>query len=75
MAPMLKSAGYEVTSRVETEDGNMSLQQKQRPMIKNTDDPPLQTAAKRWKLQISNSDMWAADVFHCKTCYNRFFYF
>ena len=67
MAPMLKSAGYEVTSRVETEDGNMSLQQKQRPIIKNTDDPPLQTAAKRWKLQIC--------IFHYKTCYNRFFYF
>ena len=27
------------------------------------------------KVQISHSDMWAADVFYCKTCSNRFVYF
>ena len=41
----------------------------------NSDDPCLQTAAKHSKVQISNSDMWAADVFYHKTCYDRFDYF
>ena len=34
----------------------------------------LQTAAKRLKVKISHSDMWAADVFYYKTCHNRFVY-
>ena len=68
MAPMLKSAGYEVASQVETEDGYVTSTEAT-THNKNSDDAPLQTAAKRWKLQISNSDMWAADVFHSKTCY------
>ena len=40
----------------------------------NSDDLWLQTAAKSLKVQISHSDMWAADVFYYKTCYDRFFY-
>ena len=68
MAPMLKSAGYEVTSQVETEDGYVTSTEAT-THNKNSDDAPLQTAAKRWKLQISNSDMWTAYVFHSKTCY------
>ena len=31
----------------------------------------LQTAAKRFKVQISHCDMWAADVFYYKICYGR----
>ena len=41
----------------------------------NSDDMWLQTAAKRLKVQISHSDMWAVDVFYYKTCYDRFVYF
>ena len=40
----------------------------------NSDDLWWQTAAKRLKVQISNSDMWAAGVFYDKTCYYRFVY-
>ena len=66
--PMLQSAGCQVTSWVETEDGYVTSTEAT-THNKNSDDPPLQTAAKRWKLQISNSDIWAADVFHSETCY------
>ena len=35
----------------------------------------LQTGAKNLKVQISYSDIWAADVFYYKTYYDRFVYF
>ena len=41
----------------------------------NSDDLWLQIAAKRLKVQIIHSDMWVADVFYYKTCYNRSVYF
>ena len=41
----------------------------------NSDDVWLQTAAKRLKVQVSHSDMWATAIFYYKTCYDKFFYF
>ena len=41
----------------------------------NSNDSWLQTAAKYLKVQLSHSDMWAADIFYYKTCYDRFVYF
>ena len=57
-----KSGEYEVASRVETEDGSVTLTEAM-SRNENSNDSWLQTAAKRLKVQISNSDMWAADVF------------
>ena len=57
-----KSGEYEVASRVETEDGSVTLTEAM-SRNENSNDLRLQTAAKRLKVQISNSDMWAADVF------------
>ena len=42
---------------------------------KNPDDLWLQIAVKRLKVQIIHSDMWVADVFYYKTCYDRSVYF
>ena len=60
-----KSGAYEVASRVETEDGSVTLTEAM-TRNENSNDLWLQTAAKRLKLQISNSDIWAADVFITK---------
>ena len=73
-APMLKSAECEVASRVEREDRYVTSTEAM-TRNENSDDPRLQTAEKRLELQISNSDLWAANVFHYKTCCNRFVYF
>ena len=40
----------------------------------NAHDMWLQTAVKSLKVQISQSYIWAADVFYYKTCYDRFVY-
>ena len=64
-----KSGAYELASRVKTENGSVILTQAM-TSNENSNDPWLQTAAKRLKVQISNSDMWAADVFYHKTCYD-----
>ena len=42
---------------------------------KNPDDLWLQIAVKRLKVQIIHSDMLVADVFYCRTCYDRSVYF
>ena len=57
-----KSGAYEVAFRVETEDGYVTST---KAMTRNetSNDLWLQTATKRLKVQISHSDMWAADVF------------
>ena len=60
-----KSGAYEVASRVETEDGYVTSAE---AMTSN------ETSDDLW-LQISHSDMWAADVFYFKNCYDRFVYF
>ena len=57
-----KSEAYSVASRVEVEDASVTLTEAM-SRNENSNDPWLQTAAKRLKVQISNSDMWAADVF------------
>ena len=69
-----KSGAYEVVSRAETDDGYVTSKE---PIVRNENscDLWLQAAAKRLKIQISNSDMLAADVFYYKTCYDRFVYF
>ena len=61
-----KSEAYNVTSRVEAEDGSVTVTEAM-SLNEKSNDPWLQTAAKRLKVQISNSDMWAADVFYHKT--------
>ena len=61
-----KSGEYEVASRVETEDGSVTLTEAM-SRNENSNDLRLQTAAKLLKVQISNSDMCAADVFYHKT--------
>ena len=57
-----KSGEYKVASRVETKDGSVTLTE---AMIRNesSSDPWLRTAEKSFKVQTSNSDMWAANVF------------
>ena len=57
-----KSGAYNVASRVEAEEGSVTLTEAM-SRNENSNDSWLQTAAKRLKVQISNSDMWAADVF------------
>ena len=57
-----KSEAYNVASQVEVEDASVTLTEAM-SRNENSNDPWLQTAAKRLKVQISNSDMWAADVF------------
>ena len=57
-----KSGAYNVASRVEAEEGSVILTEAM-SRNENSNDSWLQTAAKRLKVQISNSDMWAADVF------------
>ena len=57
-----KSGAYNVASRVEAEEGSVTLTEAM-SRSENSNDSWLQTAAKRLKVQISNSDMWAADVF------------
>ena len=61
-----KSGEYEVASRVETEDGSVTLTEAM-SRNENSNDLRLQTVAKLLKVQISNSDMCAADVFYHKT--------
>ena len=61
-----KSGAYNVASRVEAEEGSVTLTEAM-SRNENSNDSWLQTAAKRLKVQISNSDMWAADVFYHKT--------
>ena len=60
-----KSGAYEVASRVESED-EYATSTEAMSRNENSDDPWLQTTAKRLKVQISNSDMWAAYVFITK---------
>ena len=57
-----KSGAYEVASRVETEDGCVTLTEAM-TRNENSDDPWLQTPAKRLKVKIGNSDISAADDF------------
>ena len=51
---------------METEDGSVTLTEAM-SRNENSNDLRLQTAAKLLKVQISNSDMCAADVFYHKT--------
>ena len=69
-----KSLAYKVASRVETEDGYVTSTEAEM-LNENSDDPRLKTEAKCLKVQISHSDMWAADVFYYTTCHDRFVYF
>ena len=57
-----KSGGCVVASQVETE-AKIITSTEAKTHNENSDDPWFQTAARPLKVPISNSDMWAVDVF------------